>query len=208
MEKARTKDGVHVAPTAEANAYSQDELRLMKTQDVGYLTMKGQTERKKAERLREGLHALKNRAGGPPGPSSLPGSSGPGGRLSATQHTLFVESDDEVAAFDAAQHFDTPAELLERAFNRPRTKQLASGSLVVSALPEGASLQKVASAVQRQAARAYEELRQREERERALVRARDHLEFQKKAMGGGRKVKVSGHGAARKEFRWKAERKR
>ena len=211
MEKARTKDGVHVALTAEANAYSQDELRLMKTQDVGYLTMKGQTERKKAERLREGLHALKNRAGGPPGPSNLPGSSGssgPGGRLSATQHTIFVESDDEVAAFDAAQHFDTPAELLERAFNRPRTKQLASGSLVVSALPEGASLQKVASAVQRQAARAYEELRQREERERALVRARDHLEFQKKAMGGGRKVKVSGHGAARKEFRWKAERKR
>ena len=209
MEKARTKDGVHVAPTAEANAYSQDELRLMKTQDVGYLTMKGQTERKKAERMREGLHLLKTTAGAYGG-GDEDGLASRGARAPATgtHHTIFVASDDEVAEFDAARHFDTPAELLERSFNRPRTKQLASGSLVVSKLPKGESIKKVAIKVQRQAARAYEELQQREERERALVRARDHLDYQKKAMSGGRKVKVSGHGAARKEFRWKAERKR
>lgn len=46
MEKARTKDGVHVQPSAEANKYSQDELRLMKTQDIGYLTLKAQAEAK------------------------------------------------------------------------------------------------------------------------------------------------------------------
>ncbi len=208
MEKARTKDGVHVAPTAEANKYSQDELRLMKTQDVGYLMMKGQSERKKAERMREGLHLLKTTPGA--FGREEDGLADGRGRLRETgkQHTIFVESDDDVAEFDAARHFDTPAELLERSFNRPRTKQLASGSLVVSKLPNGESIKKVASKVQRQAARAYEELQQREERERALVRARDYLDYQKKAMSGGRKVKVSGHGAVRKEFRWKAERKR
>lgn len=46
MEKARTKDGVHVVSTSEPNRYSQEELRLMKTQDVGYLTLKAQAEAK------------------------------------------------------------------------------------------------------------------------------------------------------------------
>lgn len=46
MEKARTADGVHVQRSTEANKYSQDELRLMKTQDVNYLTLKAQAESK------------------------------------------------------------------------------------------------------------------------------------------------------------------
>ena len=209
MEKARTKNGVHVAPTAEANKYTQDELRLMKTQDVGYLTMKSQSERKKLERMRDGLHMLKTAGPG----RAVRGVDGyeagaSGGSQHEKQHTIFVDSDDEVETFDPAQHFDTPAELLGRSFNRPRTSQLASGPLLVSKIPAGETVRKVASKVQRQTARAYEELERREARERALVRARDHLEYQKKAMSGGRKVKVSGHGAERKAFRWKAERKR
>jgi hypothetical protein len=46
MERARTKDGVHQAPTAQANKYSQEELRLMKTQDANYLGLKAQAEAK------------------------------------------------------------------------------------------------------------------------------------------------------------------
>ena len=46
MERARTKDGVHQAPTAQANKYSQEELRLMKTQDANYLSLKAQAEAK------------------------------------------------------------------------------------------------------------------------------------------------------------------
>jgi hypothetical protein len=46
MESARTKDGVHVTPTAEANKYSQSELALMKTQDVAYLRAKATAEAK------------------------------------------------------------------------------------------------------------------------------------------------------------------
>jgi len=203
MEKARTKDGVHVAPSAEANAYSQEELRLMKTQDVGYLTMKSQTERRKVERARESLHML------------TAGEAGGKGAMTATtattakkNHTIFVDSDEDVGNFDVSAHFDTPAEMVGRAYNRPRMSQLASGSLVVSKLPEGESVRRVAGAVQRHATRAYEELARRERREGALRRTRDYLDMQKKAMSGGRKVKVSGHGAARKEFRWKSERKR
>lgn len=50
-------------------------------------------------------------------------------------HTLFVDDEDEAEAFDPAQHFDTPAELLGRTFNRPRTAQLAQANL----LPERAA---------------------------------------------------------------------
>ena len=46
MEKSRTRQGVHVVPTAEANKYSQEELRLMRTQDIGYLGVKARTEAK------------------------------------------------------------------------------------------------------------------------------------------------------------------
>lgn len=46
METARTKEGVHVVPTAEANKYTQEELALMKTQDAGYLRAKAQAEAK------------------------------------------------------------------------------------------------------------------------------------------------------------------
>ena len=51
MEKSRTKEGVHVVPTAQANKYTQEQLRLMKSQDAGYLNLKSQAEKKKVERL-------------------------------------------------------------------------------------------------------------------------------------------------------------
>lgn len=46
MERQRTKGGVHQTATAEANKHSQEELQLMRTQDVGYLRLKAQTEAK------------------------------------------------------------------------------------------------------------------------------------------------------------------
>lgn len=187
MEKARTRNGIHEAPTAEANAYTQDELRLMKTQDVGYLTVKSQTEKKKMERLKQNLHGLSKDA--------------------QNTHTVFVDSESELESFDPSKHFDTPADLLDRTFNRPRTNQLANESLIVSSL-QGESLGKAAARVSKQTKRAYEELKQREKREKALTRTREHLESQKKAMSSGRRVKVSGHGDAIKQYRWKSERKR
>ena len=46
MEKARTEGGVHVQQTAEANAHSQEQLALMRTQDMGYINLKAQAESK------------------------------------------------------------------------------------------------------------------------------------------------------------------
>lgn len=187
MEKSKTRQGVHVAPTAQANAYTQDEIRLMKTQDVGYLTMKSQTERNKVERLKQNLHGLRQHK--------------------ENRHTIFVDSESEMESFDPSKHFDTPVELLDRTFNRPRMSQLARENLVVSAV-QGESLAKAASRVSKLTKKSYEELDQRLRREHALNRTKHHLESQRKAMAPGRKVRVSGHGDPVKQFRWKSERKR
>ncbi|XP_027346000.1 probable U3 small nucleolar RNA-associated protein 11 [Abrus precatorius] len=59
MVRTRTVNGIH-RPESEANKYNQEELILMKTQDIGYVLQKVQSERKKIERLTATLHSLDN----------------------------------------------------------------------------------------------------------------------------------------------------
>ncbi|KAK7319364.1 hypothetical protein RJT34_04084 [Clitoria ternatea] len=59
MVRTRTVNGVH-KPESEANKYTQEELMLMKTQDIGYVLQKLQSERKKVERLNAMLHSIDN----------------------------------------------------------------------------------------------------------------------------------------------------
>ncbi|GMH06631.1 hypothetical protein Nepgr_008471 [Nepenthes gracilis] len=59
MIKTKTVDGVH-RPRSEANKYTPEELMLMKTQDMGYILQKIQSEKKKIERLNATLHSLGN----------------------------------------------------------------------------------------------------------------------------------------------------
>ncbi|KAK9208487.1 hypothetical protein WN944_000844 [Citrus x changshan-huyou] len=57
MIKTKTVDGVHRLES-EANKYTQEELMLMKTQDIGYILQKLQSERNKIEKLNTMLHSL------------------------------------------------------------------------------------------------------------------------------------------------------
>ncbi|KAK5795427.1 hypothetical protein PVK06_036693 [Gossypium arboreum] len=59
MIKTRTVDGVH-KPESQAKKYTQEELMLMKTQDIGYILQKLQSERKKIEKLTAVLHSVDN----------------------------------------------------------------------------------------------------------------------------------------------------
>ncbi|EOY08819.1 hypothetical protein QUC31_010746 [Theobroma cacao] len=59
MIKTRTVDGVH-KPESQANKYTQEELMLMKTQDMGYILQKMQSEKKKIEKLTAVLHCVDN----------------------------------------------------------------------------------------------------------------------------------------------------
>ncbi|KAJ9179021.1 hypothetical protein P3X46_010851 [Hevea brasiliensis] len=57
MIKTRTVHGVH-RPESQANKYTHEELMLMKTQDIGYVLQKLQSEKKKIEKLTAILHSL------------------------------------------------------------------------------------------------------------------------------------------------------
>ncbi|XP_073155760.1 probable U3 small nucleolar RNA-associated protein 11 [Henckelia pumila] len=61
MIKTKTVGGVH-KPESQANKYTNEELMLMKTQDIGYILQKLQTEKKKIERLNGMLHSLDNQS--------------------------------------------------------------------------------------------------------------------------------------------------
>lgn len=54
------------------------------------------------------------------------------GATTSSRHTVFVDDVEGVRGFDAAKHFDTPAELVGRAYNRPRTAQLDDPALLQS----------------------------------------------------------------------------
>ncbi|CAN6543524.1 unnamed protein product [Malus baccata var. baccata] len=60
MIKTRTINGVHKLES-QANKYTPEELMLMKTQDIGYIFQKVQSEKKKIEKLTATLHSLDNR---------------------------------------------------------------------------------------------------------------------------------------------------
>ncbi|KAE9600872.1 hypothetical protein Lal_00011278 [Lupinus albus] len=60
MVRTKNVGGVH-KPESEANKYTQEELMLMKTQDIGYVLQKVQSERKKIEKLTATLHSIDNR---------------------------------------------------------------------------------------------------------------------------------------------------
>lgn len=57
MVHTKTVDGVHL-PESQANKYTHDELMLMKTQDIGYILQKLQSEKNKIEKLTGVLHSL------------------------------------------------------------------------------------------------------------------------------------------------------
>ncbi|KAK7400256.1 hypothetical protein VNO78_11459 [Psophocarpus tetragonolobus] len=59
MIRSKIVDGVH-KPLTEANKYTQEELMLMKTQDMGYILQKLQSERNKIEKLTASLHSIDN----------------------------------------------------------------------------------------------------------------------------------------------------
>ena len=58
MQRAKTEDGVHVARSTEQNKYTEEELRVMKTQDVKYVQMKAAMEEKKVEKMKKNLHGI------------------------------------------------------------------------------------------------------------------------------------------------------
>jgi len=181
MEKMRTKEGVHV--NTSSDSIDADTLKLLKTQDLNYVHMKKKVDDTKIQKLHSNLHCISALADAP----------------KQNSHTIFLDSDEDPEDFDAAEHFDTVPELVDRAHNRQRRSKLEEGL----AEPKGKASRKM----EREKEAQYRELLQRMERKKKLDTAMHELQTQRNLLGKGRRRKAKGEDGST-QFVWRQERKR
>ena len=115
MMSSKTHNGGQKLADRGNKALSQEAVKLLKTQDTGYLRTMAQKTRKERERLEKeyllgegkGVRVLGQIA------EDLAG-----------EHMVFVESREEQQDFDAEEWFKTSGKGLSRTYNRPRTREI------------------------------------------------------------------------------------
>ncbi|KAJ1662879.1 hypothetical protein IW140_005395 [Coemansia sp. RSA 1813] len=182
MERSQVKDGVHIEERKEAMTVEME--RLMETQDIKYIRMQRDINRRKIEKLENELHLADASS-----------------QDEVPQHTVFVDSEKDVERFDAAKHFGTLPEFVGRKYNRPTIEALGNSEI---ARPSGSVLKK---AVETREAR-LRELKDRLEREQKLKRVEAEMQLRKALKEKGKKVKVGTDQLGLAVYKWKAERKR
>ncbi|KAJ2613355.1 hypothetical protein H4S08_002242 [Coemansia sp. RSA 1365] len=183
MERSQMKDGVHIEERRQA--LTMEVQRLMDTQDVTYVKMQRDINRRKIERLQSELHIADTPKGSHLGP----------------RHTVFVDSEEDVRKFKAAEHFNTLPEFIDRKYNRPKIETLESGDI---ARPTGSMLKKaVKTRVER-----LQELKDRLEREEQLQRAESEMLLRRSLKEKGARKKVGKDRLGLAIYKWKAERKK
>ncbi|XP_068426533.1 probable U3 small nucleolar RNA-associated protein 11 [Clinocottus analis] len=167
MISSKLQDGVHIPnkPKEEVEV-TEEQKRVMRTQDIKYVEMKRVAEAKKIERLKGELHLLD------------------AGSKEKNRHTFFVDSKAEVQSFDLAKHLDTAPELVDRVFNRPTLKTLETKSIQGVVAPR--HLRKLAKQRNHQ----YKILTQRIDREKKLFVISQKIQTRKDLQDKNNKVKV------------------
>ncbi|KAJ1643656.1 hypothetical protein LPJ64_004586 [Coemansia asiatica] len=184
MERSQMKNGQHIEERNEK--LSPEMLRLMETQDITYVRMQRDINKRNIERLQSEMHLLNSSAGS--------------GDLQP-RHTVFVDNEEEVKAFDPAKYFDTLPEFVDRKFNRPKVETLESS---VIARPLGEDLRRAASARQAK----LRELKDRLQRETQLKRVETEMAVRRVLKEKGQKKKVGTDLLGLAIYKWKAERKK
>ncbi|KAG0131641.1 small-subunit processome [Tuber indicum] len=203
MINSRTRDGgIHVAPRQDEGPLSHDVVKLLKTQDAGYVRLQSAVERKKIEKLEERL-VLKDKGG----------DAGAGG---VGKHVVFVDGEEEARGFRPEIYFGTTKEMVERRFNRMRKEQVEEIEAKKRAAEEGLrKRRKSAGNIEAEKARRKEEalakrklwkarearereLEARKHREAELKQAEREMELQRARMGKGGMVKKNKWARVRK----------
>ncbi|XP_034409559.1 probable U3 small nucleolar RNA-associated protein 11 [Cyclopterus lumpus] len=167
MISSQLQDGVHIMKKAnEEVAMTEEQKKVMRTQDIKYVEMKRVAEATKIERMKGELHLLDADS------------------KQRNKHTFFVGSTAEVQSFDLANHLDTAPELVDRVFNRPTLKTLETKSIQGAVEPH--SLAKLAKQRNHQ----YKILSQRIDREKKMFVISQKIQTRKDLQDKNKKVKV------------------
>lgn len=178
MTKKKTdEDGILITDRGN-EALSNQQVKLYKSQDLNYVRTMRLNETQKIDKLKNKL-----------------------GFKAEGKHTVFVDNEDDVGLFKAADFFNTDESMLERKENRLRMNQLESSQKIVDDLDfddkETIDKQKLAD---------YKLLKERMEREQQLKQVEDKLETTKELMKkGGKKKMFDDDGNV--HFKWTNERK-
>ncbi|KAG8009893.1 putative U3 small nucleolar RNA-associated protein 11 [Nibea albiflora] len=167
MINSQLQDGVHAPKKGtEEVEVTEEQKKVMRTQDIKYVEMKRVAEAKKIERMKGELHLLDADS------------------KQKNSHTFFVDSKKEVQSFDLASHLKTAPELVDRVYNRPTLETLETKSIQGAVRPH--SMKKMAKQRKHQ----YKLLSQRIDREKKLFVISQKIQTRKDLQDKGKKVKV------------------
>ncbi|MGH0180290.1 UNVERIFIED_CONTAM: hypothetical protein FKN15_004099 [Acipenser sinensis] len=117
MISNKLKDGVHVLSHSKEEM-TEEQLKVMRTQDIKYVEMKRVAEGKKIERQKSELHLLEAEG------------------KQNNKHTFFLNTKKEVEEFDLAKHLNTDPALVDRVYNRPTIETLQKETIKGATGPE------------------------------------------------------------------------
>ncbi|EEB06953.1 U3 snoRNP-associated protein Utp11 [Schizosaccharomyces japonicus yFS275] len=182
MVNKKTKDGVPITER-EDSTINMDAIKILKTQDAGWIRMHREIEQSKIEQLESQMHTV--------GALRMDGE--------RRKHTLFVDTEDEARTFDPAEHFNTYEELLDRTENRLRADQLEEGNLAIDAFSR--------RLYKKEKEKAAKELLLRKQRDEKLKLAEEKTQVHRllQGKGGRRKVTTS---SGKQVYKWRNERKK
>lgn len=185
MINSRVEGGEHKELDKE-DEHTPDQIHLMQSQDLRYVSIKRTMESRKINRLQSYLHLLD------------------AANQAKNKHIFFVDTEKEAKQFDLAKQLDTHPALLKRRINRLRTNALKN--LTLPKVDE-VVIEKLAA----ERDKAYMELQKRIERERELTIIQQKLEIKRhllnKKESTPKRVKPSTKDAP-PVYKWKYERKR
>lgn len=105
MIRTRKRDGKHISLDSDLPPTLAEKLDLQ-TSDIAYLTMRKTMEGRKVDEMKGRMSMARE----------------VDAQEMRRKHTVFVDSPNDAAQFDEAQYFETDADYLSRAYNRPRTR--------------------------------------------------------------------------------------
>ncbi|KAH0565808.1 hypothetical protein GP486_000800 [Trichoglossum hirsutum] len=203
MMSSKTSRGGQIVADRGNKALSLDVVRLLKTQDTGYLRTMAQIEGRKKRRLQETF--VMGEVGGNPS-SELSGKD----NRKEGKHLVFVESKEEQKAFDAQEHFRTDA---DASTTRKSSAEAIPGdeeTQIRESTGRRQSKQTTREGGRKKRAQRAQEVRRKmidavKTRERELIAAERELDLQRAKMGKSANV----GGTTKGGVKWKRrERKR
>lgn len=157
MINSRTEDGVHYEKPKE-DEHTEEQIKLMQTQDLKYIQFKRSTELKKIDTLKANHHLLEAEM------------------KPKNKHTFFVESMQDAKKFDVVKHLNIHPTLIDRTFNR-LTVDVLKRKPIKGPVDEE-TLEKMAKERKRE----YKELSNRIEREKKLLVLGQKMEMKRNLM--------------------------